>query len=186
MTSEAGIRPEPAGQGSPARPVARIVGGRQTDSYKYPFLVSLLKVEELPRLDKAHFCGGSLIAKDKVLTAAHCFAKQGGTKWPQLFRALVHGHDLTPAGARHECTQVVPISSIECHARYDDTTLANDICLVTIGEHLCGDALGDAGAYAVLDAPRGTLATTGMLATVAARHRGCSLARACMAEGRDR
>ncbi|KAL7444465.1 hypothetical protein ACHAXH_008913 [Discostella pseudostelligera] len=43
----------------------RIIGGQGADDGRYPYAVSL-------KDDRQHLCGGSLIAKDTVLTAAHC------------------------------------------------------------------------------------------------------------------
>jgi len=55
------------------------VGGKKIESSKYPFMVSLRKqradtnnsVSE-GQICYRHFCGGSLIWDDVVLTAAHC------------------------------------------------------------------------------------------------------------------
>ena len=47
----------------------RIIGGKEAVAGKYSYVVSLAD-------DIGHFCGGSLIAPDVVLTAAHC---QGGS-----------------------------------------------------------------------------------------------------------
>ncbi|XP_072384687.1 trypsin-3-like isoform X2 [Diabrotica undecimpunctata] len=44
----------------------RIFGGKETFIEKHPWMVSL----QLPLV--GHFCGGSLINKDTVITAAHC------------------------------------------------------------------------------------------------------------------
>ncbi|MGC8728298.1 MAG: serine protease [Elusimicrobiales bacterium] len=46
--------------------VSKIVGGVTTTNSEFPFIVSL------QHSYYGHFCGGSLIAKDWVLTAAHC------------------------------------------------------------------------------------------------------------------
>ncbi len=47
-------------------PQARIVGGTNAQQYRYPYVVSLIAFED------SHACGGSLVAPDVVLTAAHC------------------------------------------------------------------------------------------------------------------
>lgn len=52
----------------------RIVGGSDATPGQFPYQVSL-------RMDDAHICGGSIIAADWVLTAAHCVVENGkGTK----------------------------------------------------------------------------------------------------------
>ena len=45
---------------------ARVVNGNNAAPNSWPWQVSL-------RFNNNHFCGGSLIGKDLVLTAAHCF-----------------------------------------------------------------------------------------------------------------
>eukprot|EP01083_Nonionella_stella_P051127 135779_1 len=57
----------------------RIINGKEATPHEHPFAVSL---ED----DQGHFCGGSLITRNAVLTAAHC---QGGS-----YRAVVGRHDL--------------------------------------------------------------------------------------------
>ena len=60
--------------------ILRIIGGTEAKERRYSYTVSLQ--------DKyGHFCGGSLIAKDVVLTAAHC---QGSFKTYPRFHPHYH------------------------------------------------------------------------------------------------
>ena len=77
---------------------------------RYSYAVSLQD-------DLGHFCGGSLIAKDVVLTAAHC---QGGT-----YSVVIGRHDLdTNSGEEIQVSREVP------HPDYDTRTTNNDFNLV--------------------------------------------------------
>merc|ERR1712123_361826 len=53
--------------------VGRIVGGEEAADGEFPWQVSL---RSIGALGATHFCGGSIIDKDWVLTAAHCCAGQ--------------------------------------------------------------------------------------------------------------
>lgn len=50
----------------------RIVSGQDAIPHSWPWMVSIL---EYTNDEYMHFCGGSLVARNKVLTAAHCFKK---------------------------------------------------------------------------------------------------------------
>ncbi len=87
----------------------RIINGVETDNDEYPFAVSLQD-------STGHFCGGSLIAKNVVLSAAHC---QGGDYDIALGR-----HDVSEGG------QVIQIARELPHKKYNDATTDNDFMLV--------------------------------------------------------
>lgn len=55
----------------------RIVGGRPAPEGAFPWMVALLNAAE-PDPFQAQFCGGSLIAPEWVVTAAHCFFDEQG------------------------------------------------------------------------------------------------------------
>lgn len=49
-----------------------VVGGSAVPDGKYPFMVSIQADTSKAKPHKEHFCGGSLIDRNSVLTAAHC------------------------------------------------------------------------------------------------------------------
>ncbi|MFV1984012.1 MAG: trypsin-like serine protease, partial [Thiohalomonadales bacterium] len=53
--------------------IPKIVGGTDALAGAYPWMAVLLIASE-PNASKAQLCGGSLIAEDIILTAAHCVA----------------------------------------------------------------------------------------------------------------
>ncbi|KAL7435818.1 hypothetical protein ACHAXH_004356 [Discostella pseudostelligera] len=89
---------------------SRIIGGTEAERNKYTFPVSLQD-------QIGHFCGGSLIARNAVLTAAHC---QGGP-----YNVVLGLHDLgANEGQAFEMMREVP------HPNYDDTRSDMDFMLV--------------------------------------------------------
>ena len=87
----------------------RIINGVETNQNEYPFAVSLQD-------SMGHFCGGSLITKNVVLSAAHC---QGGD-----YEIALGRHDVSKGG------QVVKVDREVPHKKYSDATTDNDFMLV--------------------------------------------------------
>mmetsp|Transcript_12537 Transcript_12537/g.27442 ORF Transcript_12537/g.27442 Transcript_12537/m.27442 type:complete len:520 (+) Transcript_12537:260-1819(+) len=90
----------------------RIIGGSQTQNGRYSYAVSLQD-------SLGHFCGGSLIAKDVVLTAAHC---QGGS-----YNVVVGRHDLTTNSG-----DSIPVKKEIPHPKYNDRTTDSDWNIVIL------------------------------------------------------
>lgn len=89
----------------------RIIGGSEATQGRYPFAASLQ--------DGGHFCGGSLITKNVVLTAAHC---QGGN-----YNAVLGRHDL-----RSSAGQVIAMKKEIPHPNYRESNTDNDFMLVVL------------------------------------------------------
>jgi trypsin len=86
-----------------ARFMNYIVGGEEAVKGEFPFMVSLQD-------RNGHFCGGSLIAKDWVLTAAHCVDGGG----PASVVVGLHDHQSLEGAEVFRPAQIIP------HPNYTD------------------------------------------------------------------
>uniref|UniRef100_A0A4W2GJM5 Serine protease 44-like n=1 Tax=Bos indicus x Bos taurus TaxID=30522 RepID=A0A4W2GJM5_BOBOX len=101
-------------QGTCGHRKMRIIGGMPAPDRKWPWQVSL-------QINNEHVCGGSLIAPQWVLTAAHCIF--GFEEYTVRMGSTL----LLP-----ESGMVIPVRDIVCHSFYDVRTLINDIALVLL------------------------------------------------------
>lgn len=100
-----------------AGPQSRIIGGQPTSTEEFPFAVALLD------MTGRQFCGGTLVAADKVVTAAHCAA--AGSVY--TIRAAVGRTDLrTSAG------EVVGLRDIWIHPRFRTVRKGYDVAVLTL------------------------------------------------------
>ena len=67
--------------------LTKIIDGTETAINEYPWIVSL-------QLANYHFCGGSLISENWVLTAAHC-VDFPSEKFIERLTLIIGDHDLT-------------------------------------------------------------------------------------------
>jgi len=106
--------------------VGRIVGGSEAGDGEFPWQVSL---RSIGGIGATHFCGGSVIDKDWVLTAAHCCAGQ----IPLTMHVVAGGIELNSFENEE---QTVNLQKIIMHPNYDSSTISNDICLLHLSESL--------------------------------------------------
>jgi len=101
----------------------RIVGGIEATPHSWPWQVALLSRAGAPTA----FCGGSIIAENWILTAAHCCpsARTGVVR--------VGAHDLRNNEAN---AKTIAIKRIVSHPRYNANNLQNDFCLLELAESL--------------------------------------------------
>ena len=92
----------------------RIIGGSEANEDRYSYAVSLQD-----RI--GHFCGGSLIAQDVVLTAAHC---KGGQ-----YNIVLGRHDFDDNDG-----ETIAMKSELPHPNYDTFTTDNDFMLVFLDD----------------------------------------------------
>ncbi|XP_037319140.2 transmembrane protease serine 9-like isoform X2 [Pungitius pungitius] len=98
--------------------INRIVGGQVAPVGKWPWQVSLQQ-------NGGHVCGGSLINKEWVMSAVHCFSSVSTSGWQvSLGRQNLQG--INPNGVSRT------VASIILHPQYNRSTSNNDIALLRL------------------------------------------------------
>jgi secreted trypsin-like serine protease len=101
---------------------SKIIGGKAVPNGKYPFMVALLDKRRPGNAFQEQFCGGTLIDKDRVLTAAHCFFDAKGDPDPEsknVLKVIVGRTVLTTSQG-----QVRSVKRKFIHPKYNPTSAA--------------------------------------------------------------
>lgn len=106
--------------------VKRIVGGKDADSYEFPYQVSLRY------LDTVHICGGALVSERHVLSAAHCVCEIFEEPYDDL--SVVTGtNSVRDGGEFHE------VENVRCHPDYifgAKDSWTHDIVVITLRDNV--------------------------------------------------
>ncbi|XP_022101267.1 trypsin-1-like [Acanthaster planci] len=101
----------------------RVVGGVEAKAHSWPWQVSL-RLRGLFGFYH-HFCGGSLITNEWIVTAAHCvYGRESIGKW----KIRLGAHDITDKSGTVETS----VSKIVRHAGFTYQGLSNDIALMKL------------------------------------------------------
>lgn len=99
----------------------RIVGGKETVINQYPSMAGVVDADE-----KRIFCGATIISDNHAISAAHCSLGRRITR----MALLVGEHNVT-TGTETAYTALHLIASFLRHPKYNSTTNANDIAIIT-------------------------------------------------------
>ncbi|XP_049829815.1 chymotrypsin-2-like [Schistocerca gregaria] len=105
---------------APQKVESRIVNGTEVMEGQYPFVISL-------RYDGNHSCGGTVLNKEWVLTAAHCVYRIDQTRLSVFAGSIRLDDDTVP---------LIPISEVIVHEDYNKTLSVNDIAVIKLSEPL--------------------------------------------------
>ncbi|NXV40025.1 OVCH2 protein, partial [Rissa tridactyla] len=102
---------------------SRIIGGEEAVPYSWPWQVSI-------QISDEHICGGAVLAKEWVVTAAHCFNSR--EPYRDLWMVVTGLHDLT----EQEYRQKSSVKQYIIHPSFNKTTMDSDIALLQLAEPL--------------------------------------------------
>jgi secreted trypsin-like serine protease len=138
-SAQSGMSPESAFRAVPTERAAqaaiegtdRVFGGQDAQEGEFPFQVALLNAGtltgEAQSQYESQFCGGTVIAADWVLTAAHCMMDHGEVIAPDSVAVLTGTNDLQ-GGTR------VLGKEIFVHEDYDEFSMDHDVALIRLAD----------------------------------------------------
>ena len=92
-----------------------IINGISAPETRYPYAVSL-------QYNRQHFCGGSLVAPNVVVTAAHCTSTPGKVTLGRYDLDSIYDYDY----------EVLDVTSKIVHPAYDKATVEHDLALLVL------------------------------------------------------
>lgn len=103
---------------------SRVVGGNVTAEYEWPWQVALRKIS-----DNDIFCGGSLVSRRWVITAAHCLQYIHNT---EMYVTL--GDNNRQISSDNPFKVSVGVEAVVSHPKYDSMTVDNDIAMLRLSK----------------------------------------------------
>ncbi|KAG0443183.1 hypothetical protein HPB47_015203 [Ixodes persulcatus] len=119
-----------AASGSVQGGTAQIVGGTAATPLEFPWQISLHLIR-LPNTDLGHICGGSIINKQYVDTAAHCIVD--GYKSPSNYMVVIGDQNLNTVDPYEK---KIAVTNITIHPQWNPSTVNYDYALLKLARPL--------------------------------------------------
>jgi len=116
---------------SPMRRQTRIINGQESKVNEWPWMVSL-------QVGNQHQCGGAVIGKRWIITAAHCLLRNDGSpKWnTEDIKIYLGDHDLKDA-SETDTVEVYKVDNFKVHEKWEgEPWLMNDIAVIKVSESI--------------------------------------------------
>ncbi|XP_075232439.1 serine protease 1-like [Lycorma delicatula] len=102
----------------------KIVGGDIAKYGEFPYFVSIQRIVKVRIFTGLqHFCGGGIVSKDVILTAAHCcYKKDFGSSKYCISAGIIKLNDINP--------KTIGVTNCIIHPDYNDNLTDNDIAVL--------------------------------------------------------
>lgn len=127
----------PLATAAPAAADRVVVGGFPVDVSHSPWTVALASRDRFGDARAGQFCGGAVIGRTTVLTAAHCLSRSVvGTSPMRDLRVITGRTDLLSQEGRE-----IPVREVWINPHYDAGTNAGDFAVLVLAEPVSQDSV---------------------------------------------